>query len=398
VALFLVARRAQTTVAVWAGLTVIALVTIGAVVVTHHVTSAVLAGFLVLWGGVSVVLGRRQSEASAKPGRIGFVTFVLIAGWTLTVATATIGYLGPVLSQTTVELLRLTGGQLGARELFVSRAGDAAPFWERLTGSASAAIVLFLLPLGLVAVWRAYRTNATMVALAIAASVYPLSLVARLTAVGSEVASRTPEFLYIPLSAMVALFLVRFSYRGHVRQIVGAAGLIALLTVGGVLVGTPGWARLPGPYLVSADTRSIDLEGIAATEWTQSYLGSHNRMVADRVNRILLSAYGEQDMVTTYQTGLAVRRLYLSTQILPNDRAIVRDGEIRYLVADQRLTTALPVVGHYFDRGEEVVVGVHKEPLDPLFFSKFDKQPDVSRVFDSGNIQIYDIGALGNPQ
>jgi hypothetical protein len=33
--------------------------------------SAVLAGFLLLWGGVSVVLGRRQSEASAKPGRIG---------------------------------------------------------------------------------------------------------------------------------------------------------------------------------------------------------------------------------------------------------------------------------------------------------------------------------------
>ena len=160
VALFLVARRAQTTVGRvdrfdrhrpgndWRS------------VVTHHVTSAVLAGFLVLWGVVSVVLGRRQTEASAKPGRIGFVTIVLIAGWTLTVATATIGYLGPVLSQTTVELLRLTGGQLGARELFVSRAGDIAPLWERLTGSASAAIMLFLLPLGLVAVWRA-RTGRT---------------------------------------------------------------------------------------------------------------------------------------------------------------------------------------------------------------------------------------------
>ena len=173
--------------------------------------------------------------------------------------------------------------------------------------------------------------------------------------------------------------------------------MIALLTVGGVLVGTPGWGRLPGPYLVSADTRSIDLEGIAAAEWTQSYLGPHNRMVADRVNRILMAAYGEQDMVTTYETGLAVRRLYLSAQILPNDRAIVREGDIRYL-SDQRLTTGLPVVGHYFDRGEEVVVGFHKEPLDPLFFSKFDKQLEVSRVFDSGNIQIYDIGALGNPQ
>jgi hypothetical protein len=88
-----------------------------------------------------------------------------------------------------------------------------------------------------------------MVALAIAASAYPLSLVARLTAVGSEVASRTPEFLYSPAVAMVALFLVRFSYRGHVRQMVGAAGLIAFADRRGVLVGTPGWARLPGPYL-----------------------------------------------------------------------------------------------------------------------------------------------------
>src|SRR6187455_2985670 len=50
VVLFVIARRAQTPRAVWSGLTVIALVTIGSVVVTHHVTSAMLAGFLLLWG------------------------------------------------------------------------------------------------------------------------------------------------------------------------------------------------------------------------------------------------------------------------------------------------------------------------------------------------------------
>ena len=124
------------------------------------------------------------------------------------------------------------------------------------------------------------------------------------------------------------------------------------------MVGTPSWARLPGPYLVSADSVRLTLEGIAAAQWTQSYLGPHNRMVADRVNRILMSAYGEQDLVTTYQTGLAVRRLYLSRTILPNGSRDRREGDIRYLFADQRLTTGLPVVGHYFDRGEEVVVGV----------------------------------------
>jgi len=197
---------------------------------------------------------------------------------------------------------------------------------------------------------------------------------------------------------MVALLLVRFPYRGHVRQIAGAGGLIALLTVGGVVVGTPGWARLPGRYLVSADTRSVESEGIAAAEWANSVLGPKHNMVADRVNRMLMSAYGEQDMVTTYASGLAVRRLYLTREIQPVHRQIVRDGDIQYLVADQRLTTALPVVGHYFDRGEEDVVGQRTTPLDPLLLSKFDQLPEVSRVFDSGNIQIYDVHALGEGQ
>jgi len=397
VVLFVIARRAQTPRAVWSGLTVIALVTIGSVVVTHHVTSAMLAGFLLLWGVVSIVLRKRGGVAS-KPGRMGVATVVLIVGWTLIVATATIGYLGPVLSQTVVELLRLTGGQIGTRELFVSRAGEVAPIWERLVGSASAAVVLFLLPLGLLAVWRLYRWNSTMVTLAVAASAYPLTLLARLTAVGSEVASRTPEFLYIPLSAMVALFLIRFPYRGHARQFLVAGALIALFTVGGVLVGMPGWARLPGPYLVSADSRSVEPEGIAAAQWAGQVLGPGHNMVADRVNRMLMSAYGEQNMVTTYASGLAVRRLFLTRAIEPIHRQIVRDGDIQYLVADQRLTTGLPVVGHYFDRGEENVVGQRTTPLDAELLSKFDQLPEVSRVFDSGNIQIYDIRALGEGQ
>jgi hypothetical protein len=217
-----------------------------------------------------------------------------------------------------------------------------------------------------------------------------------LTTVGAEVASRTPEFLFIPLAVLIGLVLVRFSYHARFGRMIAALGLIALLVVGGVLVGTPTWARLPGPYLVSADTRSVEPEGIAAAEWAGAVLGPGNRMVADRVNRILMSAYGEQDMVTTYETGLAVRSLYLSREIQPAQRAIVRDGQIRYLVADQRLSTGLPVVGHYFDRGEEDVVGVRTTPLDPTLLSKFDRLPQVSRIFDSGNIQIYDVSGLAS--
>jgi hypothetical protein len=165
--------------------------------------------------------------------------------------------------------------------------------------------------------------------------------------------------------------------------------------VGGVIVGQPGWARLPGPYLPSADGRSIETEGVSAATWTRRYLGDHNAFVADRVNQILMSTYGRQDTVTTYQARLPVRRLYLSSGIGPTQRQIVHDGGIHYLVVDRRLTMGPPTVGHYFDRGETRLTGGGGATLAPQLLAKFDQQPDISRIFDSGNIQLYDVSALG---
>jgi hypothetical protein len=110
-----------------------------------------------------------------------------------------------------------------------------------------------------------------------------------------------------------------------------------------------------------------------------------------------MSAYGQQNLIITYETRLPVRRLYLTTEIGPIHREIIRDGAIKYLVADHRLTTGLPVVGHYFDRGEESSIGQRDTPLDPILLSKFDRLPEVSRIFDSGNIRIYDVSGLANP-
>ena len=391
--LYLLARRAHSGPARWAGLTVIVAVTLPAVVVTHHVTTAMLFGFLVVWAGVALVIRRRER---ARPGRVALATLVLFAGWTLLVATATIGYLAPALTSTIFEVMRLALGEIEAREVFVSQAGDVAPLWERLVGSASAAAILLLIPIGLVVVWRRYRTSPLMVALALAACVFPLTLIARLTRVGAEVSGRTPEFLYIGIGIVVALALGHLTYRGRrgILQMGAAVGLLVVLVVGGVLVGLPPWARLPGPYLVSADGRSVETEGIAAAEWARDVLGPGNVLVADRVNRILMSTYGQQSLVTTYETRLPVRALYLSPDIGPRVRQIVTKGGIEYLVVDRRLSTAPPTVGHYFDRGEKALRGSVDEPLDPQLLSKFDHDPDISRIFDSGNIQLYDVTGL----
>jgi hypothetical protein len=54
-----------------------------------------------------------------------------------------------------------------------------------------------------------------------------------------------------------------------------------------------------------------------------------------------------------------------------------------------------PTVGHYFDRGETRLTGGGGATLAPQLLAKFDQQPDISRIFDSGNIQLYDVSALG---
>ena len=393
VVLYLLARRGHSGRSLWAGLTVIAAVSIAAAATTHHVTSALLSLFLILWAVVGIVLRRRDR---ARPGRMALLSTVLVVAWTLTVASATIGYLAPVLATSLSQLIGLISGELDARQLFVSRIGDVAPLWERLVGSASAAVTLLLLPLGLLVVWFRHRSTPVMVALALTALVFPLSLAARFAPIGAEVASRTPEFLSIGIAPVIALGLARLSFGGRWRrlQLATVGVLVAILAVGGVLVGMPGWARLPGPYLVSADRRSIEAEGLGAAVWSHDVLGPGHQFVADRVNQILLATYGGQSIVTTYESSVPVRWLYLSPTLGERERRIVAQGDVQYLVADRRLTTALPVVGHYFDRGEESIVGTWTTPLNPDLLDKFDRAPEVSRVFDGGDIQIYDLSGL----
>jgi hypothetical protein len=62
-------------------------------------------------------------------------------------------------------------------------------------------------------------------------------------------------------------------------------------------------------------------------------------------------------------------------------------------VIDRRLGTRLPVVGIYFEMGEPETY-TRTVPMDPVALAKFDGVDGVLRLFDNGDIVIYDIGAL----
>jgi hypothetical protein len=40
------------------------------------------------------------------------------------------------------------------------------------------------------------------------------------------------------------------------------------------------------------------------------------------------------------------------------------------------------------------MIGPPDRPLDPAILAKWDRQAETSRIFDSGNIQLYDVSAL----
>jgi hypothetical protein len=101
--------------------------------------------------------------------------------------------------------------------------------------------------------------------------------------------------------------------------------------------------------------------------------------------------YGEQRIITNLADRLDVSALLFTPSLGRTDSWIIENGQVRYLVIDHRLATALPMVGVYVEQGEPDTFR-HTAPmaLGPLV--KFDRTRGIQRVFDSGEIVIYDVG------
>ncbi len=371
-----------------------ALLAAGAVIATHHVTTYSLIGFLVIWTVTWRLVGI-PSHQGPGPWRIALACVVGCVVWILVVANEIVQYLGPRVVEA-YELLQLVTGQAESRELFVSTSGQIAPAWERAVGFLAVILLLLALPVGLWRVYRGFRDQPATVALGLVALAYPASLALRLTQRGAEVAARTPEFLFLGLGFVVALAATTtWPVRPSLRRLasLAIAPAATAIFVGGLVIGVPPWARLPGPYVPAADVRSVEQEGIRAADWAAITLGPGNRIVADRTNRILMGSYGRQDPVTQYGDGIRTWSLFFSPDYGSKEQLILETGQIDYLVVDLRLAGARPLTRVYFERGEPLEVA-REAALNVAWLTKFEHVPGVNVVFDSGNIRIYDVRAL----
>jgi hypothetical protein len=425
------------------GLTLLILLTIAAVVVTHHVTSMALCAFLVTWAAVSLLMRWRRWPGAADVSGLALVAVIGTIAWTLYVASVTVRYLAPAIGGALGQVVELlAGAEGGGRELFRGASGFSAPLWEQLVGYLSVIVAVGLLPFGLWVLWRHHRASSAALTMGLVALAYPASLVARLTDRGAELSARSAGFVFVGVGFVGALALVRALERyaerrsrrpiGLVRGaaprptppgvpdpqggwllappdqppaplrgprhagllVAGAVSVMVVVMTGGAVLAIPSWARLPGPYLVAADPRSIEPLGIAAAHWSADRLGPGNTFLSDRTNRVLLAAYGRQHPISAVGDRIDVKRAFFEPELTPADVAILARVPVRYAIADLRLPTSLPYVGVYVERGEITSRGRWTRPMDRAALIKWDRTPGSDRVYDGGPIRIFDIGGI----
>jgi hypothetical protein len=146
----------------------------------------------------------------------------------------------------------------------------------------------------------------------------------------------------------------------------------------------PFWERLPGPHLVSSFERSVGPEEIAASDWTLAKLGVGNRIAADSGIYPVLAGYGDQDPLQDIQF------LYYAPTYTVAVAQAASALDVQYVLVDSRLSQALPPSGNYFPG--DPAVPTKTIPLGDL--TKFNHVRGVARVFDDGNIVIYNLQSL----
>lgn len=367
---------------------VLAVLAIFATVMTHHVTSYMLVGSLFLVALASLLT--RARHTALMVGTLAVISAASVACWVIFVAPATLAYFRPTLEGLAAGINALqTGSSSHAPSTFASPPGN-----QLLEGIVILAITI-LLPLGWWQVWRRHRYHPWVLAMALGSLGWFVALAIRVgTPDGQELAGRTATFVYIPVSLIVGLAVIQLANESPARRWESAALAIALtgtltFLFDGLANGWPPyWERLPGPHQVAGFERSIGPEEIATAQWTLTALGPGRRFAADIGIYPALIGYGDQNPLQN------IGFLYLGPTYTPAIAQAARAQAVQYILVDQRLSQSLPASGSYFPGYTTPVSGdtmTGNGPIPLPHLTKFNHVPGVSRVYDNGDIVIYDL-------
>ena len=381
------------------GYNVAAMLLVAAIAVTHHLTAYMTVLFLGVWtltGGIQALFRQKQQRVATLPVWVFVFAFIVNLIWLLFVANFTLRYLTFIFGSAFDGLLNLVqGGEIKRLPFQTVEGSDASPLFERLLGLGSAGLIALSIPFGLLEIWRRHRDKATALTFGLAACLHPATLLLRLTGGGWEISNRSSEFLFLGVGLLMGLALVNLKLPKWAHSLRAKISLPVLLVLffGGIVIGWSPWMRLKWPYLVVADYRSVEPQGIQAAYWMRETFGRYNVMASDRINNMLMAGLGEQNTVSG--NGFTTAGVFLQARLGPGELNVIRAAKIRYLAVDKRLSSSLPKYGYYFQSWERNVWPYYS-PVPQNVLEKWDYYPGAQKVFDSGDIRIYDIGVIQN--
>ena len=221
-----------------------ALLSISAVVVTHHVSAFILSGSLIL---VCLVAQVSRAGRTQAPWLLAAYSTAATLAWLFVVAPQTVGYLTPVLAGAFHQTVGALLGHVHGRAPFSNGGGagssgglpaTVAPFWQRAVTIASIGLITVSVVVGLFELRRRRTRNAYAIALGLAGLAYVAVLPMRLVPAAWETSNRASEFLFAGVALLVALAATRIWSRPRLFA-VGATCAVAVIFVGGVVAGWP---------------------------------------------------------------------------------------------------------------------------------------------------------------
>jgi hypothetical protein len=356
------------------------------ITMTHHLTSYALALTLLAVALAYALFGKRYDS----PRYFALFSAAAALTWLLAVARPTIGYLGPVITRAFRSAINTLSGKAAPRELFggnssaASGNGTYAAIGHAIA-ILSVLILVVVYPYGFLEIWRRHRRDPFAIVLALGAGLVFATYALRFAPDAWETANRSTEFLFLGLAFALPLGLLRVGR--WLRDTTFAAVAAAALTVvfaGGVISGWSPSLRLSQPYEILAAGRTIPTEGRALASWAHDALGPNRRYAATDSDARLLNTYA--DGFARAGKSPDIVDILRTESLAPWQTQLLRKYTIRYVAVDLRERSFDNTAGYYF--------GFRKGPQrdTQLPSGVAEKFKHYDRIFDSGDIVVFDLG------
>jgi hypothetical protein len=375
-----------------------ALLLIAATAMTHHLTSYALA--LLLWALVAITVW------AGRPNRRCLV-FAIAAtacsgAWLLLHGLSTVGYLADIFRLAVQSVVDVIGGQQAAHAPFQGNGfGATAAPDEIILALAGVLIVVAGIVYGALLLLRARGrrpagwlspdpAGALTLVLAVGAIAWIGAYALRAFPAAWQVANRTSDFLFIGVALLMALAATALADGRRVKlRRAGVIGCACLAFLGGTVLGSEAYVRLPRPTQVTVGDAAIRPQSATVAVWAARNLPRSASIATDASSGRLLLQYGFRRVIA----GPGTIGAALPAESGGGKRGLLADNAIDYVILDRRPSSADTEVGLNFARPDEL-----REPLYPAAaIGDFERMPGARRVFDSGDIVVYDVTKVRRP-